>query len=218
MKRLWIILVLGLITLTSCVQQPQRSKDKANSSQRGNSSSKVANSPKPPTPKLTRTSPPTIHGCVVNATALFIRSGPGKNFSSAGSYSGGDCMDINGRNSEATWLKTAKGWISAYYIDVQGDLSKLPVKSVSTPSLPNAITVKTNTPIPLVSPTKAIKLAPTKQPKRSNCDPAYPDVCIPPFPPDLDCNQINYCSFRVLSPDPHGFDGDGDGWGCERCP
>jgi len=48
-----------------------------------------------------------------------------------------------------------------------------------------------------------------------NCDPAYPDVCIPPPPPDLDCNQITYRNFRVLPPDPHHFDIDLDGIGCE---
>lgn len=48
------------------------------------------------------------------------------------------------------------------------------------------------------------------------CDPSYPDVCIPPPPPDLDCRDIPYRRFRVLPPDPHRLDGDGDGIGCER--
>lgn len=47
------------------------------------------------------------------------------------------------------------------------------------------------------------------------CDPAYPTVCIPPPPPDLDCADIPYRRFRVLPPDPHRFDGDHDGIGCE---
>src|SRR5258706_2556668 len=47
------------------------------------------------------------------------------------------------------------------------------------------------------------------------CDPAYPTVCIPAPPPDLDCGQIAYRNFRVLPPDPHHFDGDKDGIGCE---
>jgi micrococcal nuclease len=51
-----------------------------------------------------------------------------------------------------------------------------------------------------------------------NCAPSYPDVCIPP-PPDLDCGQISYRNFRVVytvpNPDPHRFDGDHDGIGCE---
>lgn len=48
-----------------------------------------------------------------------------------------------------------------------------------------------------------------------NCDPSYPDVCIPPFPPDLDCGDISFSYFRVTGSDPHGFDGDKDGIGCE---
>ncbi len=48
-----------------------------------------------------------------------------------------------------------------------------------------------------------------------NCDPSYPGVCIPPAPPDLDCGDIPYRRFKVLPPDPHRFDGDHDGVGCE---
>jgi len=48
-----------------------------------------------------------------------------------------------------------------------------------------------------------------------SCDPAYPTICIPPKPPDLDCPQIQYSDFTVLPPDPHGLDGDVDGIGCE---
>jgi micrococcal nuclease len=49
----------------------------------------------------------------------------------------------------------------------------------------------------------------------SNCSPAYPGVCIPPGPPDLDCGDISDRRFQVVAPDPHGFDRDGDGVGCE---
>ena len=48
-----------------------------------------------------------------------------------------------------------------------------------------------------------------------NCDPYYPDFCIPPPPPDLDCGDIPQKNFTVLQPDPHGFDGNKDGVGCE---
>jgi micrococcal nuclease len=47
------------------------------------------------------------------------------------------------------------------------------------------------------------------------CDPSYPGVCIPPYPPDLDCGEIEYHRFDVRQPDPHGFDRDEDGIGCE---
>lgn len=54
---------------------------------------------------------------------------------------------------------------------------------------------------------------------RGRCDPSYPTVCIPPPPPDLDCGEISYRTFTVLynvpNPDPHKFDGDHDGVGCE---
>ena len=51
--------------------------------------------------------------------------------------------------------------------------------------------------------------------ERSRCDPSYPDVCIPPPPPDLNCDDISARNFRVVGSDPHGFDGDNDGIGCE---
>lgn len=48
------------------------------------------------------------------------------------------------------------------------------------------------------------------------CDPAYPEVCIAPGPPDLNCDDIPYANFEVLWPDPHNLDADGNGIGCER--
>ena len=41
-------------------------------------------------------------------------------------------------------------------------------------------------------------------------------LCIPPPPPDLNCDDIPYRRFQVLPPDPHRLDGnDNDGLGCE---
>jgi micrococcal nuclease len=49
------------------------------------------------------------------------------------------------------------------------------------------------------------------------CDPSYPGVCIPPVgvSGDLDCGDIGDRRFTVVPPDPHNFDGDFDGVGCE---
>ncbi len=71
-----------------------------------------------------------------------------------------------------------------------------------------------------VAPPPGAAAPPTDRPPRDNgtrtaCDPAYPDVCIPSPPPDLDCRDIDERGFRVLPPDPHNFDGGGDGIGCE---
>jgi hypothetical protein len=51
----------------------------------------------------------------------------------------------------------------------------------------------------------------------TQCDPSYPDVCIPPPPPDLNCGDDGVPeNFQVLPPNPHGFDDeDNDGIGCE---
>ena len=51
--------------------------------------------------------------------------------------------------------------------------------------------------------------------QKTSCDPSYPDFCIPPSPPDLDCKDIAQKRFTVIGSDPHRFDGDKDGIGCE---
>lgn len=50
---------------------------------------------------------------------------------------------------------------------------------------------------------------------QGNCDSSYPDVCIASPPPDLDCKDISYRNFQVVGDDPHHFDRDKDGIGCE---
>jgi micrococcal nuclease len=60
---------------------------------------------------------------------------------------------------------------------------------------------------------------PPPAPPSGSCHASYPAACIPPPPPDLDCAQITFRRFHVRhdvpDPDPHGFDGDRDGVGCE---
>jgi micrococcal nuclease len=75
-------------------------------------------------------------------------------------------------------------------------------------ALSAAVGIWTATPVPIVP------FVGTPAPA-GNCDAAYPTVCIPPPPPDLDCGDITFRRFTVLPPDPHGFDGDHDGIGCE---
>ena len=52
-------------------------------------------------------------------------------------------------------------------------------------------------------------------PPVNSCDASYPAVCIPSYPPDLDCEEIAYQNFMVIGDDPHGFDIDNNGIGCE---
>lgn len=63
-----------------------------------------------------------------------------------------------------------------------------------------------------------VTVTPTAEPSQEpsgECDPSYPGVCIPPPPPDLNCGDITHRRFEVLPPDPHNFDGNRDGVGCE---
>lgn len=60
-----------------------------------------------------------------------------------------------------------------------------------------------------------LALIPAGSQSRVTCDAAYPDVCIPSPPPDLNCEDIEHRNFGVLPPDPHKFDRDKDGIGCE---
>lgn len=58
---------------------------------------------------------------------------------------------------------------------------------------------------------------PPPPPLPGDCDPSYPDFCIPPAwqVGDLDCKDVAGRRFTVLPPDGHNFDGDFDGVGCE---
>jgi uncharacterized protein YraI len=55
-------------------------------------------------------------------------------------------------------------------------------------------------------------------PVAGECDPSYPGLCISPGSANLDCAFVyglGMSHITVLPPDPLGFDGDGDGVGCE---
>lgn len=76
----------------------------------------------------------------------------------------------------------------------------------------------TTTDTPTITDTPTSTGTPTDTPTSTdvpNCHPSYPSVCIPPPPPDLDCGEIPYRDSPVLPPDPHDFDRDNDGIGCE---
>lgn len=112
------------------------------------------------------------------------------------------------------WLATKVRWDLAMdgreHDAIATDITACP--STTMPYLPAGPAGETGGP-PLSTPMGTGAVGPS--PGDGSCDPAYPTVCIPPPPPDLDCGDIPYRNFRVLPPDPHHFDGDGDGIGCE---
>jgi hypothetical protein len=114
------------------------------------------------------------------------------------------------------------GWVGATLLTINGDLdrvsvrrgsevsslalaTKVPTQRILSTATQKPIIRATDTPRPVIQPTM----------ENHNCSPAYPGVCIPPAPPDLDCGDISFRLFTVLRPDPHNFDNDGDGIGCE---
>lgn len=61
--------------------------------------------------------------------------------------------------------------------------------------------------------------APASTSGGGDCDESYPDLCVPRYPPDLDCSWVydrGESHITVRGADPHGFDGNDDGVGCER--
>jgi micrococcal nuclease len=124
-------------------------------------------------------------------------------------------VDRYGRLLRDVWLERPDGWLL-----VNVELVRLGFASVST--FPPDVAYESvlldaqreareadrglwaATPAPAISPGAT-----------GGCDAAYPTVCIPPPPPDLDCADISFRRFEVLAPDPHNFDGDHNGIGCE---
>jgi endonuclease YncB( thermonuclease family) len=76
-------------------------------------------------------------------------------------------------------------------------------------------TTSTTTSTTLAPTTTTVPPTTTTEAPVGNCDSSYPDFCIPAPSPDLDCGDVNGTNFSVVGSDPHGFDSDGDGVGCE---
>lgn len=72
----------------------------------------------------------TMTGCV-NTRSLRVRSAPGTNNDVIAGLTRGTCVSLIGRNNDESWLQVSfddfLGWVSATYIDVKGDASKLPI-------------------------------------------------------------------------------------------
>ena len=72
-----------------------------------------------------------------------------------------------------------------------------------------------STDTPFTLPTQIVQQ--TQPPSNNNCEPAYPGVCINGNPrlSCADLRPLGIFHFRVLAPDPLGYDRDNDGIGCE---
>jgi uncharacterized protein YraI len=162
------------------------------------------------------TQPPTA---CVTVDKLNVRSGPGTTFSVVTGLTRGECVELQETSADNKWFRYEKGWIFAEYTEVKGSTS-LVTSSTAAPTIEIVPTKTRVAPVRVVPILPATSIPePTNPPAppqvSDNCDPSYPGVCIPPPPPDLDCKDISFRRFRVVGADPHHFDGDGDGIGCE---
>ncbi len=113
-------------------------------------------------------------------------------------------FDVKGKNSPLVpfWIKNNAGW----WADGQ----------VTDSEFLNGITWLIENNVIKLERDEIQEVTEAKNPE--NCNSAYPTICIPTPPPDLDCHDIPYTDFKVLPPDPHRFDEEGDGIGCEYTP
>jgi hypothetical protein len=110
-----------------------------------------------------------------------------------------------------------------YFTWRYGDTPPATATPTATRPAPSA-TATASRPVPTATAT-ATSPAPTATATPTEptvgCHPSYPDHCIAPPPPDLNCKDIPaaWKPLRVIhnvpNPDPHRLDQDGDGWACE---
>ena len=68
-----------------------------------------------------------ITGCVNISDGLNVRSGPGSTYSRVGTIIYGDCVSLIGRSEDNLWGKINSGWVSVYYLDLDGEIQQLPI-------------------------------------------------------------------------------------------
>ncbi len=182
-----------------------------------------------PTKFSTQTSPSNLVACVT-AQSLWVRSGPGIGFDKLGYLRNAECVDIDARNNVGSWVRITSlwvqrmhGWVSVSYLEIDGEVSTLPISG------PDPTPTPSRTPRP--SPTSTRWPTTTRKPSKppssggGNCHPSYQGACLLVGISDYDCgcgsgNGPNYVYIRVkvVGYDEFGLDRDRDGWGCECYP
>ena len=157
----------------------------------------------------------------VTVSSLRVRSGPGQEFNVIGGVQEGDCFGIDGRSPDASWFRgnipgIGPGWVSADFLDTDGDLSNLQIRDAlptPTPLRPTPTLTRRPTATTLITPAGG---------SGGNCHPSYAGVCLQMGIGDYDCaggsgNGPNYVRgpFGVVGYDEFGLDRDRDGIGCE---
>ena len=79
--------------------------------------------------------PVSLKACVTNSE-INIRQGPGTDFEVIGGLVPGMCMQILGRNQDASWVYMVtegneEGWVAAWLLTIEGDITRVSLRSAS---------------------------------------------------------------------------------------
>jgi hypothetical protein len=74
-----------------------------------------------------------LNACVATDEVIRIREGPGTDFEAIGALAPGACITILGRNTDGSWVYMATadnftGWVAAWLLTIDGDLSQVAVR------------------------------------------------------------------------------------------
>lgn len=97
-----------------------------------------------PSSKSNTASNTTIKGCV-NVSSLNLRSGPGVNYDALGYLLKDQCIVLQGRNSDGSWVAFKDGWVSTYYLDISGSVKSLPLATNKPNSAASSSSSSSNT-------------------------------------------------------------------------
>jgi uncharacterized protein YraI len=127
---------------------------------------------------------PTTAGVTGKATAATsVRSGPGSNYQALGTIPRDKEVEIIGTSEDGEWLEVyflppskLTGWVSSALLEVEGDLSGIPVSTPEAFAVPEVPTTEAPVSQPTEAPTESV---PTDTPEPS------PSATVPPEMPDL---------------------------------
>lgn len=117
---LWPLILVLAVAIAACGSSPSTPR---------------ATRPPTPTfrPQPTRTQSITISACF-NLIGLNVRSGPGVEHSDIGGLTNGQCVVLDGRNQDGSWVRIRTsnsasaprgGWVSSDYLDSSGNFLDL---------------------------------------------------------------------------------------------
>jgi hypothetical protein len=68
-----------------------------------------------------------MRGCLRGVSALKIRLGPAVTYRKVDVLRRGECETLLGISPDRDWVKLNRGWVSLFYLTVDGDAFTLPV-------------------------------------------------------------------------------------------